>query len=358
MKAAVCHEFGQPLVIEDIPEPSPGPGQVLVSIAACAICHSDVLFMEGAWGGCLPAVYGHEAAGYVSEVGPGVSNYAPGDAVLVTLIRSCGSCGSCDSGYPSTCETPYDRFLDSPLRTHDDRVIEHGLSTGAFAEKALVHASQLHPLPPDIDIRVASLLSCGVITGFGAVMNGGRTRPGSTVAVVGTGGVGLNSVQGAAVCGATKIIAVDIDRSRLEVARSFGATHGVIASDKTHREIRELTSGRGVDSAFVTVGSVSAYQQAQKCLAARGEVVAVGMPPVNDTATWSPMSLAFFGNAIRGSKMGETILTRDIPALLDLYRQNRLKLDELVTKYYPLNEINEAVAAMHRGHVLRNVITF
>ncbi len=357
MKAAVCHEFGAPLSIEDIPEPAPGPGQVLVSLAACAICHSDVMFMDGAWGGCLPAVYGHEAAGYISAVGPGVGRYEPGDAVLVTLLRSCGSCGSCLTASPGTCEDPYDRYLDSPLRTHDDRIIEHGLSTGAFAEMALVHSSQIYPLPDEMAIEVACLLSCGVITGFGAVANG-RTGPGSTVAVFGAGGVGLNSIQGAAICGATTIVAVDIDRDKLETAIGFGATHAVLVGEATHKEIRSITGGRGVESAFVTVGAISAYQQAKKCVAPRGELVAVGMPPVEATATWVPMSLAFFGQSIRGSKMGETVLARDIPALIGLYRQGRLKLDELVSNCYPLEQINEAVAEVRSGNVLRNVITF
>ena len=357
MKAAVCHEFGAPLSIEDIPEPAPGPGQVVVSIAACAICHSDVLFMEGAWGGCLPAVYGHEAAGYISSVGPGVTNYQPGDAVLVTLLRACGSCGSCLAVSPGTCEDPYDRYLDSPLRTDDGKIIEHGLSTGAFAEKALVHCSQIYPIPDDLAIEVACLLSCGVITGFGAVANG-RTGPGSSVAVIGTGGVGLNSIQGAAICGATTIIAVDIDRDKLETAVGFGATHAVMVGEATHREVRSITNGRGVDSVYVTVGAISAYQQARKCIAPRGELVAVGMPPVGATSTWEPMSLAFFGHTIRGSKMGETVLARDIPALIGLYRQGRLKLDELVSNCYALEDINEAVAEVRRGNVLRNVIKF
>lgn len=357
MKAAVCHEFGKPLVIEEVNLSAPTNGQVEVKIAACAICHSDILYAEGAWGGTLPAVYGHEAAGKVTAVGEGVTNCQVGDTVLVTLIHSCGHCVSCAGGQPARCETGVDR-INGPLSTHDGGVLEQGLQTAAFAERAVVDQSQIARIPDDIPMDAACLLSCGVITGVGAATNTAKIRPGSTVVVIGAGGVGLNAVQGAAICGASKIIAVDLAQDKLDAAMEFGATHGVLAEGKPYRDVKKLNGGRGADFVLVTVGAVQAYQTAPRYLAIGGTMVMVGMPPSGATVTYEPVMVAATSHTMTGSNMGDTVLTRDIPYLVDLYQQGRLKLDELVTRRYRLEEINEAIADTVAGNARRNVIMF
>lgn len=361
MRAAVCREFGKPLEIIDVDLRPPGPGEVEVNIAACAICHTDIHYMDGAWGGELPAIYGHEAAGNIKALGPGVSGISVGDPVLVTLIRACGSCRSCCDGNPVTCETPFDRVKASPLRMREGKrlPIEQGVSTAAFAERVVVDQSQVQKIPSDIGMDVACLLSCGVITGFGAATNTARVRPGSNVVVIGAGGVGLNSIQGARVAGAARVIAVDVVPEKLEGAREFGATDTVLADNRNaHREARQLAGGKGADYVFVTVGAGDVYEQAPKYLGTRGELVAVGMPASEDMAKWSPLIFAFLGQSIRGSRMGDAVLSRDIPWLVDLYRQGRVKLDELVSKRFPLERINDAIADTRTGAARRNVVVF
>lgn len=359
MKAAVCRAFDAPLEIADIDLRPPEPGEVEIGIAACAVCHSDIHGMDGAWGGYLPAVYGHEAAGYVTAVGAGPAGLEIGDPVLVTPIRACGSCPSCADGHPATCETPYDRVQGSPLRDRDGTPIEQGISAAAFAERVVVDRSQVQKLPSGIGMEAACLLSCGVITGFGAVANTADVKPGSTVVVVGAGGVGLNSIQAAAIAGAARVIAVDPVREKLDGAREFGATDTVPATDDdADRRIRELTGGRGADTVLVTVGTAEAYRKALRFLAPRGQLIAVGMPPSDAWADWSPADLSYLGQGIRGSCLGDTVLSRDIPALIELYRQGRLKLDELVTGRYPLERINDAIGDTRAGGSRRNVILF
>ncbi len=210
MKAAVCTEYGQPLVIEDLELDAPGPGEVRVGLAACAICHSDIHYIEGAWGGTVPVLCGHEAAGVVEELGAGVDSLAEGDHVVVTLIRSFGHCFHCAQGDPTQCETRFALDATSPLRRADGASVRQGLRTAAFAEQVVVHQSQLVAIPKSVPFEAAPLLACGVITGLGAVVNTAQVPSGSSVAVIGTGGVGLNSVQGAALSGANPIIAVDV----------------------------------------------------------------------------------------------------------------------------------------------------
>ncbi|MFT4715122.1 MAG: S-(hydroxymethyl)glutathione dehydrogenase/alcohol dehydrogenase [Paracoccaceae bacterium] len=358
MKAAVCHEFGAPLVVEDIALAAPKRGEVAVKLAACAICHSDILYAEGAWGGHLPAVYGHEASGYVTSIGDSVRGYAVGDTVLVTLIRSCGHCVSCSGGHPARCETGVDR-VHGPLSTLTGAPIEHGLQTGAFAESVVVDQSQLAKIPTDIPMDAACLLSCGVITGVGAATNTASIEPGSTVVVIGAGGVGLNAIQGAAICGASKIIAVDLSQEKLDAAMEFGATHGVLAGEeKPHRTVKKLNGGRGVDYVLVTVGAIPAYQSATRYLSVGGTVVMVGMPPSGKAMTIEPVMMAASSHTLIGSNMGDANLRRDIPYLIELYQQGRLKLDELVTRRYKLEDINEAIADTVAGNARRNVIVF
>ncbi|GHA44945.1 S-(hydroxymethyl)mycothiol dehydrogenase [Amylibacter ulvae] len=358
MKAAVCRQFKAPLEIEDVTLGETQSGQLRVKLAACAICHSDLAFLDGSFGGHLPAVYGHEASGHVLEIGDGVNGVAVGDPVLVTLIRSCGTCASCATGHPTSCETPYDRVANSPLTDADGIALEQGMAAGAFAQEVLVDQSQIVKLPDDMDMAVASLLACGVITGFGAVTNSAKMPAGANVAVIGAGGVGLNTIQAAAICGANKVIAVDLGQEKLDAAVEFGATHALISDADLHDNIRALTDGRGVDYVFVTVGAVQAFNAAPDLLAPRGEVVMVGMPPVGVKAEYEPVNLAGMSQSMRGSKMGEAVLQRDIPQLIDLYRQGRLKLDELISNTYSLDQINDAIADTRKGVSRRNVILF
>ena len=360
MKAAVCREFGNPLTIEDVAVAEPNQGEVKVAIKACAICHSDIHFAEGAWGGKLPAVYGHEAAGIVEAVGPGVSSVAPGDTVVVTLVRSCSHCACCDQGYFGSCETLFALDRKSPLSAAGDgTAMAHGLRTGAFAEHAVVEASQVVGMPDDMAFDAAALLACGVITGFGAVINTAKVPAGASVVVIGTGGVGLNSVQGAALSGARSVIAIDLVDDKLKAASMFGATDGINpAKQDAVSAVHRLTGGRGADFVFVTVGAKPAVDQSFDLVARGGAVVLVGMPAIGVKAELGILQLANDSKRILGSKMGAANIQRDIPNLIALYRQGRLKLDELITARYPLSEINDAIASVNRGEALRNVIMF
>jgi Zn-dependent alcohol dehydrogenase len=359
MKAAVCHAFGTPLVIEDLELGGAGPGEVKVKLAACAICHSDIHYMEGAWGGDLPAVYGHEAAGTVTEVGPGASGLALGDHVVVTLIRSCGSCHYCSQGEHVLCEGTFPIDARGPIRTKDGKRVKQGLRTGAFAEEVVVDASQVVVIPKDIPFDVASLLGCGVITGVGAVINTAQVKAGSTVAVIGTGGVGLNCLQGAAIAGAHRIVAVDLSDAKLQAARGFGATHGVNPGrEDAAAAVKAATDGRGADYVFVAVGAKKAIEQGFSLMRRGGTLCLVGMPATGTTTSFDPVDFADASQHMIGSKMGSTRLRIDVPKLVDLYRQGRLKLDELITNRYPLDRINEAIAGVTKGEALRNVIVY
>ncbi len=357
MRAAVCRAFGESLRIETIRLAPPGPGEVAVRVAACAICHSDIAYAEGAWGGALPAVYGHEAAGRVETVGAGVRRVVPGDRVLVTLIRACGACPACAGGAPTSCDHAWEA-RPSSLRDAGGAPLAQGMNTGAFAEAVVVDASQCVPLPEDIGFDEACLLACGVITGVGAVVNTARLRPGASVAVIGAGGVGLNAIQGAVLAGAARIVAVDLVEAKLAAAREFGATDGVSGGAGAAEAVRALTAGRGVDAVFVTVGVAAVLAQAQAMLAAGGALVVVGMPPSGSTAGYDPATLAAMNQRILGSRMGETVLARDIPWLIAQHRAGRLKLRELITGRYPLERINEAMEAAKSGTARRNVIVF
>ena len=304
MRAAVCHEFGKPLVIEELELAPPRAGEVKVRLAACAVCHSDISFMEGAWGGRLPAVYGHEAAGVVEQVGDGVTGVKTGDRVVVTLVRSCGRCYFCVQGEPVLCETTFRLDEKGPLRSRDGREVTQGLRTGAFAERVTVHASQVAAIPADVPLDSASLLGCGVLTGVGAVINTAQVRAGESVVVIGTGGVGLNSVQGAALSGAQPIVAIDLSDTKLEAAKTFGATRTINPRDEDARQgVRALTGGRGADYVFVAAGAKAAVEQSFGLVRRAGTVVIVGMPASGVTAELDPGELANDGGRILGSKM-------------------------------------------------------
>jgi len=356
VKAAICREFGAPITIEDLELASPGPGQIAVKTAACAICHSDIAYAQGKWGGTLPAVYGHEAAGTITDVGAGVKGFSKGDRVLVTLIHACGTCPSCAGGQPTSCDHGWDP-IPSPISEKGSEVVQ-GMKTGGFAEHMVIDQSQCIKLPDDIELDVASLLACGVITGVGAVTNSAKLKPGQTAVVIGAGGVGLNTIQGCAIAGASQIIAVDLAEEKLDAAQDFGATHALLASDTLDETVRSLTNGRGVDYVFVTVGAPQVFQSAPDLLAAGGAMIMVGMTGIDDEVTYKPVNLAAMNQSLVGSRMGQTVLSRDIPWLLQLYRDGRLKLDELISNRYKLEEINEAFKDTQKGVSRRNVIVF
>jgi Zn-dependent alcohol dehydrogenase len=359
MKAAVCRAFKQKLTIEDILIAGPGPGEIKVRLKACAICHSDIHYLEGAWGGALPAVFGHEAAGVVEEAGPGVASLRPGQHVIVTLIRHCGRCSHCIRGDQVLCEASFPLDQPGPLRARDGNIIKQGLKTGAFAEYVVVDASQAVAIADDIPFDSAALIACGVLTGVGAVINTARVPPGSSVAVIGTGGVGLNTVQGAALSGAATIVALDISAEKLAAARRFGATDTVnVRTDNAAEAVRALTGGRGVDYAFVTVGAPAVVEQGFGLIRRGGTLTLVGMPASDVMAQFDPGTFAAEGQRLLGSRMGSARIEVDVPNIVSLYRQGRLKLDELVTGRFPLERINEAIAAVTRGEALRNVIVF
>lgn len=355
IKAAVCREFGQPLVIEEVRLRAPQLGEIEVTLDAVAICHSDISYADGAWGGSLPAVYGHEAAGRISAVGAGVTGLAEDDPVVVTLIRACGSCPSCGSGRPTGCETPHDGDA-GPLSTADGGTLHQAMACGAFAERVVVDQSQVVKLPGDIAMDAASLLACGVITGIGAVVNAAGLRAGQDVVVIGAGGVGLNAIQGARIAGARRIVAVDMSEEKLDDARRFGATDGVLGSGERPWRAAKKAIGRGADAVIVTVGAIPAYDQAPRYLAVGGRVIMVGMPHSGAMSSYEPVNFAASGQGMIGSKMGDVVIRRDIPWMIDLYRQGRLMLDELISNRWSLEQINDAIDDTKSGSARRNVI--
>lgn len=355
IKAAVCHEFGKPLVIEDVLLRAPETHEVEVTLDAVAICHSDIHYADGAWGGTLPAVYGHEAAGHVTATGPGVTGLSEGDPVVITLIRACGQCPSCGAGRPTGCETPYDGD-HGPLKTADGGKLHQAMACGAFAEKVVVHHSQVVRIPSDMAMDTASLLACGVITGVGSVVNAAGVRAGQDVVVIGAGGVGLNAIQGARIAGARRIVAVDINEAKLADAREFGATDTVLATGDKPWRAAKAAMGRGADAVLVTVGAERAYDDAPRYLAGGGKLIMVGMPATGARSHYEATSFAAAGQSMIGALMGDAVIKRDIPWMIDLYHQGRLKLDELISNRWRLDQINEAIADTRTGTVRRNVI--
>ncbi len=359
MKAAVCYALGQPLVVEEITIDPPQRGEVLVRLRASGICHSDIHLVRGDWGDTLPVVAGHEGAGVVAEVGAGVVGIRTGDHVVVSLLRSCGRCFYCTHDAPYLCAGEFGLETENRLHTQGGDTIYQGIDTAAFAEYVVVDQSQVVPIPADLAFEPAALLACGVITGFGAVVNTAQVPAGSSVAVFGIGGVGMNAIQGAVICGADPIIAIDVVEAKLALASAFGATHTVAASAPDIRAIiRELTGGRGVDYAIVTVGSTAAMEQALRIIRPLGTAVLVGLPQKAAKLPVRVYSFVLQGQRIISSFMGSSRPHADIPHLVALYRQGQLKLDELITARYSLQQINTAIEVMETGAALRNVIVF
>ncbi|WP_068109774.1 alcohol dehydrogenase catalytic domain-containing protein [Tropicimonas marinistellae] len=357
IRAAVCRAVGAPLSIETLSLAAPGPADVQVRMEAVAICHSDISFIDGGWQGRLPAVYGHEGVGRVTAIGSQVHTVALGDRVLVTLIRACNHCRNCNTGQPSHCETAPDPET-GPLRDSNGTLVLNAMNCGAFAEAVTVHASQVIAVPDGIPAECACLLSCGVITGVGAAVNTAAVRPGQTVVIVGAGGVGLNAIQGARIAGAVRIVAIDLSEEKLAAARQFGATDGISADDPDVAAKMRAVAPRGADTVLICTGAIAAYHTALSHMGRRGKTVLVGMPHTGQMAEYEPAMLAALGQSITGSKMGDVVLARDIPWMIDLYSQGRLLLDELVSGRWSLDRINEAIADTRAGGARRNVVVF
>jgi S-(hydroxymethyl)glutathione dehydrogenase/alcohol dehydrogenase len=358
MKAAVCYEFNKPLVIDELDIEKPHKGEVKVRISVTAICHSDIHFINGDMGGNPPFVPGHESAGYIEEVGEGVTSVKRGDPVVLSLLRSCGQCLFCKTGRPNMCEAKWPLDTESRLRNKQGQSIGHGVRVGSFAEYVVADQSQVVKIPANMPMDRAALLACGVITGYGAVVNRAKVEPANSVAVIGVGGVGLNAIQGAAICGAYPIIAVDRLDSKLETSRQFGATH-ILNTTKVKdpvQAIKEMTAGRGADYVFITVGNTAAVRQGLYMTGRRGMAVIVGL--ASDPMTSVPMEYIDDEKSLTGSFMGSTNLQIDIPRMVTLYQAGILKLDELISNRYSLDRINDAIEEVKRGEVLRNLIVF
>ncbi|MEO1702435.1 MAG: Zn-dependent alcohol dehydrogenase [Pseudomonadota bacterium] len=359
VKAAVCRQFGAPLTIEDVTLADPGPGEVLIRLKTCGICHSDITYAEGGWGGDLPMVLGHEAAGIIEAVGPGMSRYQVGDRVIATLVRACHTCHYCRRDDEFMCEEVFSLDLQTPLHDANGQPLTHAMRTGAFAEAIVVEQSQISPLPDDVSFEIGSLLACGVLTGFGAVTNTAGMPKGSHAVVIGCGGVGLNTVQGAHYAGAKSITAVDLDDGKLATAKNYGATHiaNPLLGDVAE-VIRTASEGRWADYVFVTVGSGAAIEGATGYIGKGGSLILVGMPPAETMAIYNPASFAGWSQKIIGSKMGSAKISRDVPKLFYLYQSGTLDLDQMISGRFKLDQINEAFASTKSGKALRNIIIF
>lgn len=359
MKAAVCYEFGKPLAIEEVEIAPPGEGEVKVRVATTAVCHSDIHDIKGELPGPLPFVGGHEVAGYIEEAGRSARSVEEGDPVVVSLLSSCGTCYYCNTGLPHLCQAKFAPNPEVRLRNQYGKALDQKAGVGGFAEYVVVKESQVVKIPGDMPIDRASLLACGVTTGFGGVVNRARVRPLSSVVVVGTGGVGINAIQGAAFSGAHPVIAVDILDGKLKFAAAFGATHTVNAGREDAVEtVKKITGGTGADYVFVTVGSVDAIKQGFSMSGTRGMTVIIGLPPMKEMLSISPLDLVVSERTLTGGFMGSINLKIDVPHLVTLYQEGRLKLDELITGRYPLDRINEAIESTEKGEGIRNVITF
>jgi S-(hydroxymethyl)glutathione dehydrogenase/alcohol dehydrogenase len=361
MKAAICYETGKPLVVEEgVTVDAPRAGEVKVRVAVTAVCHSDLHFISGEIPSPLPGLAGHETAGHVEEVGEGVTSLKPGDAVVIgTVTSGCGHCYYCTIGLRHFC-VERGAFME-PKHTNKkgQRLALMAGPVGGFAEYTTVSEQLATRIPADMPLDRAALLACGVTSGFGAVVNRAGVKAMSSVVVVGTGGVGLNSIQGAAFSGAYPLIAVDILDSKLETARRFGATHTVNLKKETDpvKTVTDMTSGRGADYVFVTVGSVEAIRQGFSMSGPRGMTVVVGLAGGNLEA-FNPMELVFTEKVLTGCGGGSLRSSIDIPYLVSLYQTGKLKLDELISGHYPLERINEAIESLQKGEALRNIITF
>lgn len=359
MRAAVLREAGSPLRIEEVVLAPPGAGMVAVRIAASGVCHSDVSLQDGTIPQAVPAVLGHEGAGIVSDVGPGVASLAVGDHVVLSWIAPCRRCFFCLAGHPELCEHGMDHAYASPYGVADGDAVWCGLGTGTFAEETVVPESAAIRIDPGFPLELAALVGCAVVTGVGAVVNTARVSPGDTVAVIGCGGVGLAAVQGARLAGAVAIIAVDTVAAKLEVAVASGATETVdAAAGDPVPVVRQLTGGRGVDHAIEVVGRSSTIGQAYAMARRGGTVTVVGAGGFDDLVSIPAMNLMVDAKRLQGCVYGGTDPARDIPRVIALAEAGALDLERLVTRRIALDDVNDAFRAMLAGEVARSLIVF
>ena len=359
MKAAVLREVGKPLEIEEIEISKPGPREVLVRTAAAGVCHSDLHFIEGLYPTRMPIVMGHESAGVVEQVGSDVRYVEPGDHVITCLSVFCGHCEMCLTGHMSLCDSPETRrgHDDEPRLAQNGKEVTQFADLSSFADQMLVHEHAIVKIREDMPLDRAALIGCGVTTGVGSVFHTAAVEPGSSVAVIGCGGVGLSAINGAALAGAGRIIAVDMMASKLEMAKTFGATDVVDASQADSVEIvKEMTSG-GVQYSFEAIGLKATAEQAFRMLRPSGTATIIGMIPAG-------VKIELTGSAflqekkIQGSMMGSNRFRVDMPRFVDFYLDGKLRLDEMVSKRIGLSEVNSAFDDMKAGNVARSVIVF
>ena len=354
-RGVVAEARGGPLTVEELRVRDPGPGEVLVRIAASGVCHSDMHYVDGHLGDEFPYLLGHEGSGYVEEVGVGVDPSRVGEFVVLTYRAPCHACRSCLAGRIEHCRQPVEAVTRP--ETRDGRSLTPALSLGTFSEYLVVAAPQAVPVSPDCPPEQASLLGCAVSTGVGSVLRTAAVEPGATVAVFGAGGVGINVIQGARLARAGRIIAVDLVSKKLDWATSFGATDVVDASRTDPvEEVRALTGGHGVDYSFDAVGFATTTRQCVEILDYRGTAVLIGFPPDNQVLTLPMQGFFFPGTTLKVSLNGDSLASRDFPQLIRWYLEGKLDLDGLVTERIGLDDVESAFNAIHRGDTIRSVI--
>ncbi|MCG8696239.1 MAG: Zn-dependent alcohol dehydrogenase [Minwuiales bacterium] len=359
MKAAVLHEVGQPLEIEDVEISKPGPHEVLVRTVAAGVCHSDLHFKDGAYPYRLPTILGHESAGIVEQVGSEVRYVEPGDHVITCLSAFCGHCEACLTGHMSICQsTELEREPEQePRLSRQGQPVHQFINLSSFAEQMLIHEHALVKVRKDMPLDRAALIGCGVTTGVGAVHNTAKVEVGSTVAVIGCGGVGLSCINGAAIAGAGRIIAIDTVGSKLNLAKAFGATDVIDASEgDVPKRIKELTGG-GVHYSFEAIGTKDTAEQAFKMLRPGGTATVIGMIPVGTKIELHGADF-LWERKIQGSAMGSNRFRVDMPRYVDFYLSGRLHLDEMVSQRIRLEDVNDALDALRKGEMARSVIMF
>ena len=358
VKAVIARSKGAPVEIVTINVPDPGPGEAVVRVQACGVCHTDLHYRQGGINDDFPFLLGHEASGIVEAVGPGVTEVAPGDFVILNWRAVCGQCRACRRGQPWYCFATHNATQKMTLE--DGTELTPALGIGAFAEKTLVAAGQCTKVDPSARPAAVGLLGCGVMAGIGAAVNTGEVTRGKSVAVIGCGGVGIAAIAGSALAGASPIIAVDIDAKKLATAARLGATHTVdSASTDPVAAIQELTGGFGADVVIEAVGRPETWKQAFYARDLAGTVVLVGVPTPEMKVPDLPLLDVFGrGGALKSSWYGDCLPSRDFPVLVDLYRQGRLDLDAFVSEEIGIGDIEAAFEHMHRGEVLRSVVIF
>ncbi|MBU3067773.1 S-(hydroxymethyl)mycothiol dehydrogenase [Nocardia sp. NEAU-G5] len=357
VRGVIARSKNAPVEMTAIVIPDPGPGEAVVTVQACGVCHTDLHYREGGINDEFPFLLGHEAAGIVESVGEGVTDVEPGDFVILNWRAVCGSCRACRKGKPWYCFSTFNAA--QPMTLTDGTPLTPALGIGAFAEKTLVHAGQCTKVDPSVSPAAAGLLGCGMMAGLGAAINTGGVSRGDSVAVIGCGGVGNAAIAGARLAGATTIIGVDIDERKLQWAKSFGATHIVNATnDDTVEQIQELTGGFGADVVIDAVGRPETWKQAFYARDLAGTVVLVGVPTPNMTLDMPLIDFFSRGGAVKSSWYGDCLPSRDFPYLIELYKQGRLDLDAFVTETISLTDVESAFTKMHHGEVLRSVVLF